>query len=199
MIVLLLLLVGLSFAQSFDELAKRLETTRSLRVSFVQRVSYPWSSKPDVSKGIFYAQRGGKFRIEYTQPEKTLIVSDGKRVMVYSPEEGTAIVENLEKNDSPVISALLFLSKPIKEVFEQVGEVQRENSKVYILKPKLKDEYFSRVYIEVLPSGSIRSIRVEEKEGVSTTIEFIEMRTNFSPSEDLFKVEPPRGATLIRR
>ncbi len=193
------LLVGLGFAQTFEEFSKRLENIRSIRVSFIQKVSYPWSPKPELSKGVFYAQRGGKLRIEYTQPEKTLIVSDGSRIMVYSPEEKTAIVESLEKNDSSVISALFLFSKPLSEVFEQVGEIQRENTRVFVLKPSLRDRYFSKVYIEVLPSGNIKSVRVEEKEGITTTLEFVEVRTNFTPSEELFRVEPPKGATLIGR
>ena len=54
----LLFLICLSFSQSFEEFEKRLENIKSIKVAFVQKVQYPWQSKADVSKGLFYAQRG---------------------------------------------------------------------------------------------------------------------------------------------
>ena len=91
-LILFLFLICFSFSQSFEEFEKRLDSIKSIKVAFVQKVQYPWQSKADVSKGIFYAQRGGRFRIEYQHPEKTLIVSDGFKVLVYSPKDKTAFI-----------------------------------------------------------------------------------------------------------
>ncbi|MEJ5339041.1 MAG: outer membrane lipoprotein chaperone LolA [Aquificaceae bacterium] len=198
LILFTLLLAYSALAQSFEDFQKRLEDIRSLKVVFVQRVQYPWQSKPDVSKGTFYAQRGGRFRIEYEQPENTLIVSDGFQVMVYSPRDRTAFLDRLERNSSPVVEALFLVSRPLSEVFELVGEMESSRGRVFILKPKVRDEYFSRVLVEVSSRGDIRSIRVEEKEGTTTTIEFLSMSSNFTPSENLFRVRVPEGARVIR-
>ncbi len=97
-VMVLLFLICFSFAQSFEEFQNRLNGIRSIKVSFVQKVKYPWQSKEEVSKGVFYAQRGGKFRIEYEHPEKTLIVSDGVEVMVYFPKTKTDFIESINKN-----------------------------------------------------------------------------------------------------
>lgn len=194
----IILLVSHVLAQSFEGFQKKLEDIKSVKVVFVQQVQYPWQSKPDVSKGTFFAQRGGRFRIEYTQPENTLIVSDGFQVMVYSPKDKTAFIERVERNSSPVVEALFLLSKPLSEVFEMVGEMESSKGKVFILKPKVRDEYFSRVLVEVSSRGDIRSIRVEEKEGTVTIIEFLNVSYNFTPSEGLFRVRIPEGAKVIR-
>lgn len=197
-LLLMFMFLSVALAQSFEEFQSRLGDIRSLKVVFVQRVQYPWQPKPEVSKGTFYAQKGGRFRIEYEQPDNTLIVSDGFQVMVYSPVDKTAFLDRVERNNSPVVEALFLLSKPLSEVFELVGEMEVSRGKVFILKPRVRDEYFSRVLVEVSPRGDIRSIKVEEREGISTTIEFLGMSYNFTPSEGLFRIRVPEGARVIR-
>ncbi len=197
-LLLFFFVVFVVFAQYFEDFERRLESTRSIRVDFVQRVQYPWQSKPEVSKGTFYAQRGGRFRIEYEQPERTLIVSDGVQIMVYVPKDKTAFLDRVERNNSPVVEALFLVSRPLSEVFELVGEMEGSKGKTFILKPKVRDDYFSRVSVEVSSRGDIRSIRVEEKGGTTTTIEFLSVSTNFTPSENLFRVKVPEGARVVR-
>ncbi|MDW8033082.1 MAG: outer-membrane lipoprotein carrier protein LolA [Aquificaceae bacterium] len=186
------------FSQTFEEFQRRLEEIRTLKVAFLQRVQYPWQSKPEVSKGVFYAQKGGRFRVEYEQPERTLIVSDGYQVMVYSPRDKTAYVERLEKNSSPVVEALFLISRPFSEVFELIGEMENPKGKVFIFKPKVKDDYFLRLFVETSQRGDIRSLKVEEREGIVTTIEFLNVSSNFTPSEGLFRVRVPEEAKVIR-
>ncbi|MCS7171710.1 MAG: outer membrane lipoprotein carrier protein LolA [Aquificaceae bacterium] len=195
---LFLFLACFAFSQTFEDLRKRLEDIKTLRVVFVQTVQYSWASKPEVSKGIFYAQKGGRFRIEYEQPEKMLIVSDGFQVMVYSQKDRTAIIDRVDRNTSPVVEALFLISKPISEVFDFIGEMETSKGKVFILKPKVKDNYFSRVFLEVSHRGEMKSIKVEEKEGITTIIDFISMFSNFTPSENLFQVKAPEGSKIIK-
>ncbi len=76
--------------------------------------------------------------------------------------------------------------------------MQREGRAVFVLKPKVKDDYFSKVFVEVSQRGDIRSIKVEEREGISTTIEFVRVSFNFTPSEDLFRVKVPEVAKILK-
>ncbi|MCS7262683.1 MAG: outer membrane lipoprotein carrier protein LolA [Aquificaceae bacterium] len=196
--VLALLLLDCVFAQTLEEFQRKLEELRSIKVVFSQSVQYPWQSRPETSKGVFYAQKGGKFRIEYEQPEKTLIVSDGFQIMVYSPKDRTAFVDRVERNSSPVVEALFLLSRPLSEVFDLVGEIEGTRGKAFILKPKVKDGHFSKVFVEVSPKGDIRSVKVEEREGIVTTVKFASVVYNFNPSEGLFRVRVPEGAKILR-
>ncbi|MFN7064840.1 MAG: LolA family protein [Aquificaceae bacterium] len=197
-VLVFLFLFCLSFAQSFEDFQRKLSSIRTIRVSFVQRVQYPWQSKQEASKGIFYAQKGGMFRIEYEQPEKTLIVSDGVQVMIYSPRDRTAYMDSLERNTSPVIEALFLVSKPLSGVFDLVGEMETQEGKVFVLKPRVKDDYFSKVFVEISQKGDIRSVKVEEMGGIITTLEFIKVSSNFTPSDSLFRISLPEGARVIR-
>ena len=196
--LLLFFIPLLAFAQSFERLEKKLRDINTLKAVFVQRVKYSWHSKQDVSKGFFYAQKGGKFRIEYQQPEKTIIVSDGKEIVIYSPSEKTAIVDGIDRNQSPVVESLFLISRPLSEVFEFVGEIEREGRSFLVLKPKEKDEFFQRVLLSANREGIPEIIRVEEKDGTITEIELLEVQTNFSPSSGLFKINLPAGTKLKR-
>lgn len=197
--LVLLLFPLLSFAaQTFYLLEKKLEQIKTLRVSFVQKVSYSWYPKPDISKGFFYAQKGGKFRIEYEQPERMTIVSDGKKVLIYYPQEKSAIIDRVENNGSAVIEALFLLSKPLSEVFEPIGEIKNGKNITLVLKPKLKDDEFYRVYLEIDEEYNVKSLKVEDREGTTTTVEFLSMSNNFSPSEDLFRIKLPQGVRVKR-
>jgi len=194
--LVLLIFPLLSFAQTFYLLEKKLEQMKTLRVSFVQKVSYSWYPKPDISKGFFYAQKGGKFRIEYEQPERMIIVSDSKNILIYYPQEKSAIIDRVENNRSAVVEALFLLSKPLSEVFEPIGEIKNGRSTTLVLKPRLKDDEFYRVYLEVDEEYNVKSLKVEDKEGTTTTVEFLSMSSNFSPSEDLFKIKLPQGVKV---
>ena len=194
--LVLLIFPLLSFAQTFHLLEKKLEQMKTLRVSFVQKVSYSWYPKPDISKGFFYAQKGGKFRIEYEQPERMIIVSDGKNILIYYPQEKSAIIDRVENNRSAVVEALFLLSKPLSEVFEPIGEIKNGRSTTLVLKPRLKDDEFYRVYLEIDEEYNVKSLKVEDKEGTTTTVEFLSMSSNFSPSEDLFKIKLPQGVKV---
>ena len=198
-ILLLIFLTPLiAVSSTFKELEKKLKDVKSVRVVFVQKTRYSWYPKPDLSKGVFYATRDGKFRIEYTYPDKVVMVSNGKEIIILNEEDREAIIDSVENNTSPVIESLFFFSKPLGEVFEPVGELDKEGLKVLILKPKKRDENIKEVYVELDQHLDVRRIRVVDTEGTQTTIEFIDIRKNFKPSSGLFRIELPPDVKVRR-
>ena len=180
-----------AFGGDFKTLEKYFNETKTLKVSFVQRVKYDWYPKEDISKGIFYAKRGGLFRLEYYTPDRVTIVSDGRKVYVINYEERSVYVEPLSENTSPVIGSLLLLSKPLSEVFTLEGVMKKDVYEVYILKPLKKDENIREVKVFLNPDGEIKKIVSYDKQNTRTEIDFIEVKRNFTPSEELFKVKIP--------
>ncbi len=202
MLVLVLLTVLLlppsAVSSTFKKLEEKLRNVRSVKVLFIQKTRYSWYPKPELSKGVFYAARDGRFRIEYTYPDRIIITSDGKEIIVYNEEDREAIIDSRKNNTSPVIESLLFFSKPLSEVFEPVGEMSRDNVKVVILRPKRRDENIRGVYVEVDEDLKVRRIRVIDSEETETTIEFVDVRENFSPSPNLFSIELPPDVKVRR-
>ena len=195
-----LLLVFFSFALggTFEKLEERLKGVRSVKVVFVQKTRYSWYPKPDVSKGYFYATKDGRFRIEYTYPDKVLIVSDGERILIYNKEEGEALLDSVKNNTSPVVESLLFFSRPLGEVFEPVGELDKGDIKVVILRPKTKDENVKMVFVDLNRDLEVLRVRVVDTESTETLIEFIDVKKNFTPSPGLFSLDLPPGVKVRR-
>ncbi|WP_457601679.1 outer membrane lipoprotein carrier protein LolA [Hydrogenivirga sp.] len=191
LLILILITPLLAVSSTFKELEKKLKEVKSVRVVFVQKTRYSWYPKPELSKGVFYATKDGKFRIEYTYPDRVVMVSTGKEIIILNKEDREAIIDSTENNTSPVIESLFFFSKPLGEVFEAVGEMEKGGLRVLILRPKRKDENIKEVYVEVDERLDIRRIRVVDSEGTQTTIEFIDVRKNFRPSSGLFRLELP--------
>jgi outer membrane lipoprotein carrier protein len=185
-------------ADTFKKLEEKLKGIRSVKVVFVQKTRYSWYPKPDVSKGIFYATKDKKFRIEYTYPDRVVMVSRGGEIIIYNEEEGEAIIDHVENNTSPVIESLFFFSRTLGEVFTPVGEFGKEGLRVLVLEPKSKDENIKKVYVEVDEDLEVKRMRVIDSEDTETTIEFIDVRKNFTPSEGLFRINLPPNVKVRR-
>ena len=189
--LLLVFVCALADPSTFQKLEEKLKGIRSVKVFFVQKTKYSWYPKPELSKGIFYATKEGKFRIEYTYPDRVIMVSNGKEIIIYNEEDREAIVDSTENNTSPVIESLFFFSRPLSEVFDPVGELRRGSLRVVVLRPKRKDENIKEVYVEVGGDLNPKRIRVVDSEGTETTIEFIDIIKNYSPSSHLFRLDLP--------
>ncbi len=182
-----------AFGGDLKTLEKYLNDTRTLKVSFTQKVRYDWYPKEDESRGIFYAKKGGLFRLDYFSPDRITIISDGKKVYVINYEDRTVYVEPVSENTSPVIGSLFLMSKPLSEVFELVSKMRRGNYEVFVLKPLKKDENVTQVMVYVDDSGTIRKIVSYDEQNTRTEIDFIQVKRNFTPSEELFRVNIPDG------
>lgn len=178
-------------AETFKKLEEKLKGIKSIKVVFVQKTRYSWYPKPDVSKGIFYATKDRKFRIEYTYPDRVIMVSKGGEILIFNEEDREAIIDHVENNTSPVIESLFFFSRPLGEVFTPVGEFGKEGLRVVVLEPKKSDENIKKVFVEVDEELEVKRMRVVDSEDTETTIEFIEVRKNFTPSAGLFRLDLP--------
>jgi outer membrane lipoprotein carrier protein len=190
--------VLISLAGTFEDLERKLEGVRTVKVVFVQKTVYSWYPKPDVSKGLFYASRDGKFRIEYTYPDRVIMVSDGERIIIYNEEDREAIVDSVKNNTSPVIESLFFFSRPLGEVFEPLGELSKGDFRVVIMRPREEDENIDKVFVEVNPDLEVVRVRVLDRDRTETVVEFIDVQKNFTPSPDLFTLELPPDVKVRR-
>ena len=199
LLLILILCLPLKAAPStFEELERKLSEIRSVKVVFLQKTRYSWYPKPETSKGIFYATREGKFRIEYTYPDRILMVSNGREILILNEEDREALLDSVENNTSPVVESLFFFARPLSEVFEPVGELEKEGVRVLVLKPLQKDENVKEVYVELDEDLEVLRVRVLDSEDTETTVEFLEMKKNFTPSGGLFKLDIPPDVRVRR-
>src|SRR3970040_2891804 len=76
-------------AQTLDDVVRSLETVYArvldLRADFSQQAFNKSLDQTIPARGTVYLKRGGKLRWEYTEPTPQQIVSDGKKLWVYTP------------------------------------------------------------------------------------------------------------------
>ncbi len=197
-VLLTLTLITTLWSSSFEKLEKKLSGIKTVKVTFVQKVKYSWYPKADTSKGYFYASRDGRFKIEYTYPDRVVIFSKGNEVVIYNKDQREVLIDKLENNRSAVIESLFFFSRPLSEVFKQVGEIDRGLKKTIVMKPINPDESIKEVYVELNDRFEIQKLRIYDKEDTETTIEFIEIMKNFTPSDGLFRETLPDDVNIRR-
>ncbi len=197
-IILFLLLPLFAFSSTLALLDEKLEELRTIKIFFVQKVKYRWFPDVELSKGIFYADRKGRFRVEYSYPEKMTIVCDGDTVMIHYLEDGEVILDKLSNNRSATIEAIFMFSKPLSEVFLLLGEIVEKDYRKLILQPKEEDSIIKEVSIYVDSSLNIKGIEVRDMEGNEIYIEVRDIRKNYRPSKHLFDVLIPAGVTVRR-
>src|SRR3989449_8983785 len=88
-LALILAVAGPAQAQSLDEVVRDVETAygrfTDLRAEFSQSSFNKSLNQTIPAKGTVYLKKGGKLRWEYTEPTPQEIVSDGKKLWVYTP------------------------------------------------------------------------------------------------------------------
>ena len=76
-------------AQSLDDVVREIESVYSrmtdLRADFTQTAFNKSLNQTIPARGTVYLKKGGKLRWEYTEPTPQEIVSDGKKLWVYTP------------------------------------------------------------------------------------------------------------------
>src|SRR5262245_4162110 len=76
-------------AQSLDDVVREIETVygrmTDLRADFTQTAFNKSLNQTIPARGTVYLKKGGKLRWEYVEPTPQEIVSDGKKLWVYTP------------------------------------------------------------------------------------------------------------------
>ena len=203
MVFVLALLLGLVSpfkelrAQSIDEVLDRIqnfyEHTKTLRASFLQEDELP-NGKKILRKGKVWMKKPGLFRWEYYEPEKFIIISDGRNIYVYYPEENQAFVYPSGKAVSSQL-ALGFMSgrgdirKDLKlESFKALGN----NLWQLNFLTSSGDSQIEKITLQVnLSTGEVKEIFLYYLSGEKVKITFSQLEYNSEFSSKIFQFNPP--------
>lgn len=152
-----------------------------------------------------------RFRWEYLQPDPQLIVSDGRTLWVYVPENRQVI-------ESPVpVGAQAGEDNPLAFLTD-LGNLSRQFTISWGSPRKSPEGHFRLVLQPRQPSAYIEKLAVEVDKNVvagktgyplltatlfgtgdnRTTVRFSEVSLNRSPAPSLYRFSPPPGTEIIR-
>jgi outer membrane lipoprotein carrier protein len=174
-----------------DGFLKQLDT---LHAEFKQSLYDEKNSLLETSSGVMDLQRPGKFRWEYLQPYRQLIVADGKQIWIYDADLDQVTVKKFDAAVNTTPALLLSSKRDLAELFE-VAEVAGMPEHFELI-PKDPEAHFQRMVL-VLKANQLQQLELEDNLGQTSKIEFSRQKNNTALEAGLFEFTPPPGADLI--
>jgi outer membrane lipoprotein carrier protein len=172
--------------------------TTDLVARFSQSYRSGMLGREVIERGTLSIKRPGRMRWEYKDPEPKLFVSDGRTFYFYVPADRQVMVS--EQDDQRSLAARLLSGQGgLAEEFEATLDEPLEEGVMRLrLEPRREQPDVRRAWVDVEPSGRIRSILLEDVQGNRTRFRFESIRENTGVADAAFRFEVPKGVEVIR-
>jgi outer membrane lipoprotein carrier protein len=172
------------------------------KANFVQESLVKSLGKKQVSEGVVFFKKPGKMRWNYQKPFKQEIVSDGKTLWSYRPEEKQVLM-------SPMSQAAQ--GKVPSTFLAGLGNLQTDFQIRWGKEPSPQDPYF----LELTPNefqGSLEKLfllvdresyrilqaKIQDVMGNTTQISFSKTQFDNRLADSLFVFTPPKGVEVFQ-
>jgi len=194
-------------AQSLDDVVREIETVygrmTDLRADFTQTAFNKSLNQTIPARGTVYLKKGGKLRWEYVEPTPQEIVSDGKKLWVYTPALNQANVADApEALAGPAGSFLAGLGRLRTEFqvrfLNPAQPKDADGNWALDLTPKQPLPTLTRLLLSVDPkSWEIRKAVVHDQFENTVTMRFTKMAVNSGLPERTFTFVAPKGVVIV--
>ena len=194
-------------AETLDDVVRSLETVYArmldLRADFSQQAFNKSLDQTIPARGTVYLKRGGKLRWEYTEPTPQQIVSDGKKLWVYTPA-----LNQVNVGDAPAA-----LAGPAGSFLAGLGRLREQFSVRFLnpavprdaegnwlldLTPKQPMPTLARLILAVEPRGfEVRKAVVYDQFENTVTMRFTRVAVNSGVPDTTFTFVPPAGVATV--
>ena len=168
----------------------------SFQADFRQLSSSAAGDRTQESSGTLYLQKPGRFRWDYRQPSRQLIVSDGQKIWLYDVDLEQVTIKSLDESLSLTPASLLAGTANIRDSFEVTRLGSREGVDWLQLTPRHADTDFLEFRLG-FSRGDLKVMELKDKLQQSTRIEFSGVRRNPHLAGELFTFVPPPGVDVI--
>jgi len=194
--LLLIFFCGTVEAAAIDRFRSFLQSTRSVKADFDQKVADRSGKQVQQSKGSFVLLRPGRFRWTYAKPVDQLIVGDGQRVWIYDRDLNQVTVRRLSKALGSTPAALLAGSSDVEKAFDLSEAGQRDGLEWLEAKPRDRDAGFERIRMGFDTAG-VRAMELTDNFGQTTLLRFTNLVRNPQVDPADFRFTPPKGADVL--
>ena len=202
--ILLILPAGTLFAetseqQALDSIQRQYEKVSTFEADFTQRSYVKMMNQTQSVKGTVKIKKPGKMKWVYGAPDTQILISDGKNLWLYVPEEEQATrvpVESIYSSNTP---ALFLAGKGKLTQSFNVESVSEENKNILVtLVPKNDDHGLARLILHADKKNyQITGSTVYDKLGNKTEIRFSQIRINREIPEEQFQLKTPPGVEIL--
>src|SRR6266705_4152470 len=206
-VLVLLVAAGPVSAQSLDEVLREIEGVygrmTDLRADFTQTAFNKSLNQTIPAKGTVYLKKGGKLRWEFTEPTPQEIVSDGKKLWVYTPTLNQAnVAQAPEALAGPAGSFLAGLGR-LRSEFQVrfLNPAQPRDSDgnwVLDLTPKRPLPTLTRLVLAAdAHTFELRKAVTYDQFENTVTMQFTKLAVNTGLADRLFTFVPPPGVATV--
>ncbi len=201
----LLLLAAPALAESppiVARMQKYYDGTRDLHAHFDQQLDSAMGGKKKAS-GEVWLKKPGKMRWDYAKPEKKLMVSDGKTLWVYEPEDEQAFKQDMSASTLPAqVSFLVGGSKLDQEFDITPGEapagVGGAGETVLKLVPKTPTTaYHHLLFVVDDKTGMVKETIIFDQTQGQNRLTFSNVEQNKNVDDSKFRFSPPAGTKIL--
>ena len=189
-------------AAAAQAMLRRLEERSAHTSDLVARFSQSYRSgmlgRQVTEHGTVEIKRPGLMRWEYSDPERKLFVCDGRSFYFYVPAEKQVIVSQQDEQRSLAARLLSGRGGLAGEFTVSLDSPQEEGVVRLALVPKHEDADLQRAWVDLLPSGRIRAILLDDLQGNRTSFRFEGVRENTGLKDERFRFQVPKGVEVIR-
>ena len=203
----LLAVVGSAAAQTLDDVVREIESAYSrmtdLRADVNQTAFNKSLNQTIPARGTVYLKKGGRLRWEYTEPTPQEIVSDGKKLWVYTPTLNQANVsEAPQALAGPAGSFLAGLGRLRSEFqvrfLNPAQPKDADGNWVLDLTPKQPLPTLARLILSVDGKNwEIRKAVLHDQFENTVTMRFTKMAGNTGLPDRTFTFVAPKGVVIV--
>jgi len=155
------------------------------------------TSEPTRS-GTVVLEKPGRMRWSYVAPEPSLFVTDGSVVWTWDPllEEAQRMPDAEGLLSGAAVRFLMGEGDLLSTFYVSAADCAARPVRLDLV-PR-EDAGYERIALEVDPeTGRVATSTVTDLFGNRTSVSFSDVQVNTGPEPELFRFEPPEGATVL--
>ena len=190
--------------QSPASLAKalqaRYQSIQDFSADFVQTYRGGVLKTQTRERGTVTVKKPGKMRWVYTNPEHKELVSDGRKIYWYVPEDKQVVVNDVPTDDQAATPALFLSGKgDIARDFTATAAAAAIPGTVGLkLVPRRAEPEYEYLIVALDPATlQIQALTTRDRQGGESTLTFMNMKENRRLSDKDFAFRIPRGVHVV--
>ena len=196
--------LGAQAPPSADAIARALQTRyqgiQDFSADFVQTYRGGVLKTRTNQRGTVAVKKPGKMRWVYTGPERNELISDGRKIYWYVPEDKQVTVSDVGA-EGQASTSLTFLTGK--------GDIARDFTPSFVesatpgalalkLVPRRAEPDYEYLVVTINPATlQMQALTTRDRQGGENTITFTNMKENRRLPDKTFVFTPPRGVNVV--
>jgi len=189
----------LSLSEIMDKVEKKYDVP-DFSAYFIQESTLKAMGITDVASGSIFVKRPGMMRWEYDKPDSQTIVTDGKKLWVYKPDDNQVMIGKApsffgDGKGAGFLSDMKLIRAKFKMYFEKE---KSDHDYVIKLLPKEQTAGITKIHLAISKTTfKIKKIITTNDYDDKTVIELVNSRFNLNLDKSLFHFIVPDGTDVI--